>query len=52
MTKVPTIVGAENELKAALQEVDDEKSKAELLKHNIDWIRNPVTASNFGGVWE
>ena len=45
-------VGAENELKTALQEMDDEKIKAELLKENIDWIRNPATASNFGGVWE
>ena len=45
-------VGAENELKAALREMDDEKIKAELLKENIDWIRNPATASNFGGVWE
>jgi len=32
--------------------MDDEKVKAELLKHNIDWIRNPATASNFEGVWE
>ena len=39
-------VGAENELMRALQEMDDEKIKAELLKHNIDWIRNPATASN------
>ena len=45
-------VGAENELKAAVQEMDGEKIKAELLKENIDWIRNPATASNFGGVWE
>ena len=45
-------VGAENELKRALQEMDDEEIKAELLKHNIDWIRNPATASNFGGAWE
>jgi len=29
-------VGAENKLKAALQEMDDEKIKAELLKENID----------------
>ena len=35
-------VGAENELKRALQEMDDEKIKAELLKHNINWIRNPL----------
>ena len=25
---------------------------AELLKHSIDWIRNPAMASNFGGAWE
>ena len=30
----------------------DERIKAELLKHNIDWIRNPATASKFGGAWE
>ena len=29
-------VGAETELKVALQEMDDEKIKAELLKENID----------------
>ena len=45
-------VGAENELKRSLQEMDDERIKAELLKHNIDWIRNPAMASNFGGAWE
>ena len=32
--------------------MDHEKIKAEWLKENIDWIRNPATASNFGGVWE
>ena len=45
-------VGAENGLKRALQEMDDEKIKAELLKHTIDWVRNPATASNFGGAWK
>ena len=45
-------VGAQNELKKALQEMDDDQIKAELLKHDIDWVRNPATASNFGGVWE
>ena len=43
-------VGAEIKLMAALQEMDDDKIKAELLKESIDWIRNPVTASYF--VWE
>ena len=32
--------------------MDDDQIKAELLKHDIDWVRNPATASNFGGVWE
>ena len=32
--------------------MDDEKIKTELLEENIDWIRNPATACNFGGVWE
>ena len=45
-------VGAENELKRSYQEMDDERIKAELLKHNIDWIRNPAMASNFGAAWE
>ena len=45
-------VGAENKLKRALQEMDDEKIKVKLLKHNIDWVRNPATASNFGGAWK
>ena len=30
--------------------MDDEKLEAELLTENIDWIRNPTAASNFGGV--
>ena len=33
-------VGAEIKLMAALQEMDDDKIKAELLKESIDWIRN------------
>ena len=45
-------IGAENELKRAIEEIDDEKVKTELLKDNIDWIKNPASASNFGGVWE
>lgn len=45
-------IGAENELKRALQEMDNEKIKRQLLNEGIDWIRNPATASNFGGVWE
>lgn len=45
-------VGADNELKRALEEMDDNEMKSKLLKHNIDWNRNPPAASHFGGVWE
>ena len=45
-------IGAEAELKKAIEEMDDQEIKAELLKENIDWIKNPAGASNFGGVWE
>ena len=45
-------VGAQNKLKKALQEMDGDRIKAELLKHGIDWVRNPATGSNFGGMWE
>ena len=44
-------IGAESELERAFDEMDD-KVKTELLKEGIDWIKNPATASNFGGVWE
>ena len=45
-------IGAEVELKKAIEEMDDQKIKAELLKESIDWIKNPASASNFDGVWE
>ena len=45
-------IGAEAELKKAIEEMDDQEIKAELLKENIDWIKNSACASNFGGVWE
>ena len=45
-------IGAENELKKAVEEMDDDKIKAELLKDGIDWIKNPAKTSNFGGVWD
>ena len=38
--------GAEAELKKAIEEMDDQEIKAELLKENIDWIKNPAYASN------
>ncbi|XP_068756250.1 uncharacterized protein [Montipora capricornis] len=45
-------IGAEAELKKAIEEMDDQEIKAELLKESIYWIKNPASASNFGSVWE
>ena len=46
------LIDAEAELKKAIEEMDDQEIKAELLKQNIDWIKNRACASSFGGVWE
>ena len=40
------------ELNRAIEEMDDQKMKAELLKANINGTKNPASASHFGGVWE
>ncbi|XP_066919725.1 uncharacterized protein [Clytia hemisphaerica] len=49
-------VGANNELQKALQEMDTDKIKDNLLRYGTDfvinWIHNPPYGSNFGGVWE
>ena len=45
-------LGAQKELKRSFQEMGDERIKGELLKHNIDWIRNCAMASNLGSAWE
>ena len=36
---------AEAELKRAVEKMDDQKIKAELLKVNINWVKNPASAS-------
>ena len=55
-------VGAENELKRSFQEMDDERIKAELLKHNIGsetplWQANLEMLGNdkygqYGTLWQ
>ena len=48
-------IGAENELKKALSELDHEKIRGFLQTEGADWIeweRNPPAASHMGGVWE
>ena len=48
-------VGADNEFKKAIKEMDEEKIQSFLTENGCDWIgwsRNPPTASHMGGVWE
>ena len=35
-----------------MEETDDRKIILDLLMTKIDFIKNPVTASSFGGVWD
>ena len=49
------LVGAKNELRDALNEMDHNKIKTEMLKTNCDWFvvkLNPPSASHRGGAWE
>ena len=51
------IVGAQTELKKALEEMDHDDIQSRLTKDfNSDWVikwkRNPPAASHMGGVWE
>lgn len=48
-------VGAKEELKEALKELDHDMIRSELLKENCDWFvfkMNMPSASHCGGVWE
>ncbi|XP_037024126.1 uncharacterized protein LOC119066014 [Bradysia coprophila] len=44
--------GANNELKAVLEALDQDKIRAAMTTHRIDWHFNPPTASHMGGSWE
>lgn len=48
-------VGARQELKEALEEMNESRIKEELLKTQCDWIKfkmNVPATSHMGGVWE
>ena len=45
-------IGAQRELRAALDEMKDDVVKRMLMKQNIQWIFNPPAGSHFGGIWE
>lgn len=44
--------GADRELKACLDEMNQDRIKDMLSKYGIVWLFNPPSASNMGGVWE
>src|SRR5277367_3568422 len=44
--------GASEELKKALQELDQERIKVELAVRGVDWRFNPPAAPHMGGSWE
>ena len=48
-------MGARRELREALEEMDQDRIRVEVLKLNCDWIKfkmNVPKASHMGGVWE
>ena len=45
-------VGAERELREAIQEMKHNEIREKMQKESIDWIFNPPTASHMGGSWE
>ncbi|XP_068240028.1 uncharacterized protein [Palaemon carinicauda] len=44
--------GAERELKATLDEIEEKKIEKYLLHHHIEWKFNPPAASHMSGCWE
>ncbi|XP_068246537.1 uncharacterized protein [Palaemon carinicauda] len=44
--------GAERELKAALDEMEEKKIEKYLSHHHIEWKFNPPAASHMGGCWD
>ena len=48
-------IGAENDMKKALEEMDDKKTQALVQEFGGDWIkwkRSPPVANHMGGVWK
>lgn len=44
--------GSDNALRATLQALDQDRIRAVLTTHRINWHFNPPTASHMGGSWE
>ena len=50
--KGTNFVGADNELTAALDEINEEKVRRYLSEQHCEFVFNPADASHMGGVWE
>ena len=47
-----SFVGAVNELKQLLAQLDEERIERNTAQKNIKWVLNPPAAPHFGGVFE
>lgn len=45
-------VGAQSELRQAIEEMNQDQIRDKLRKQEIEWSFNPPAASNMGGIWE
>ena len=45
-------VGANTELRQAVDEMENEQIRSRLHKEGTDWIFNPPSGSHMGGIWE
>ena len=45
-------VGADREIKEAIEHIDEEKVRSELLQRGCKWVFHPPGASHMSGVWE
>ena len=45
-------VGADRKIKEAIERIDDEKVRSELIQRGCKWVFHPPGASHMSGVWE
>ena len=45
-------VGADREIKEAIEQIDKEKVERELQRRGCKWVFHPPGASHMSGVWE
>ena len=45
-------VGADREIKEAIEQIDNKKVASELMQHGCKWVFHPQGALHMSGVWE